>query len=151
MSARTSNGEPTRLVRVRRRRRARNLAAIPFLDDKTMNNACLDCSGKNFGEPRLQRCTYDLSSVEFIGRVNSTPKSLRSNAELDGGLDGYNWKIRFRGDSVPFAMCVRTFTKHTEFWDVQAPNPPHYFAAQRECQNSALFQMLQAAVSKKRF
>ncbi|KAK3944262.1 hypothetical protein QBC46DRAFT_361214 [Diplogelasinospora grovesii] len=32
------------------------------------------------------------------------------------------------------------------FWDDEAPEPPHYFAAQRECQNAALFQLMQAAV-----
>ncbi|KAF4512590.1 hypothetical protein G6O67_001707 [Ophiocordyceps sinensis] len=34
------------------------------------------------------------------------------------------------------------------FWDT-APTPPHYFAAQRECQNNALFHMMQAAISDK--
>jgi len=34
------------------------------------------------------------------------------------------------------------------FWDTEPPEPPHYFAAQRECQNAALLQMIQAAVSE---
>jgi hypothetical protein len=34
-----------------------------------------------------------------------------------------------------------------QLWDDKAPEPPHYFAAQRECQNAALFQMMEAAVS----
>ncbi|KAI9163408.1 hypothetical protein HJFPF1_05019 [Paramyrothecium foliicola] len=43
---------------------------------------------------------------------------------------------------------MSTQSHHCQLWDTEAPEPPHYFAAQRECQNAALFQMMQAAVSK---
>ncbi|KAL1859836.1 hypothetical protein VTK73DRAFT_7437 [Phialemonium thermophilum] len=35
-----------------------------------------------------------------------------------------------------------------QFWDVEPPQPPFYYAAQRECQNAALIQMMQAAVAR---
>lgn len=111
-----------------------------FLDNNPMGGASPGCSLLQFQRPHLRRCPYDLSSVTFVGRVNSTHKHFRSTAELDGGLDGYNWKIRFEKGGPAFVLKL--------FWDTQAPKPPHYFAAQRECQNAALFQMMQAALSE---
>ncbi len=35
-----------------------------------------------------------------------------------------------------------------QFWDAQAPEPPHYFATQWESRNAVLFNMMQAALSK---
>lgn len=34
-----------------------------------------------------------------------------------------------------------------QFRDKEGPEPPHYFAAQQECQNAALFQLMRAALS----
>ncbi|KAK7414171.1 hypothetical protein QQX98_006957 [Neonectria punicea] len=45
---------------------------------------------------------------------------------LGGGLDGYVWK----------------------FWDADPPDFHHYYAAQRECQNAATFQMMEAVIAQ---
>ncbi|KAK0640839.1 hypothetical protein B0T16DRAFT_430841 [Cercophora newfieldiana] len=111
-----------------------------FLSNNTMDGSYPGCSLAQFQRPLLLQCPYNISSVTFTGRVNSTPKPYRSTAELDGGLDGYNWKICLEKGGPTLVLKL--------FWDPQAPEPPHYFAAQRECQNVALFQMLEAAVSE---
>lgn len=75
-----------------------------FLDNNPMGGASPGCSLLQFQRPHLRRCPYDLSSVTFVGRVNSTHKHFRSTAELDGGLDGYNWKIRFEKGGPAFVL-----------------------------------------------
>ncbi|KAH7008898.1 hypothetical protein EDB80DRAFT_751445 [Ilyonectria destructans] len=97
---------------------------VPFLDESPMIGPA-PWSAKHFQQPRLRRCTMD-------------PSTLAWESRLGGGLDGYVWKVWF-GDAGPFALKL--------FWD----NPPdffHYFAAQRECHNSAIFQMIEASMAQ---
>ncbi|RYP63239.1 hypothetical protein DL771_009364 [Monosporascus sp. 5C6A] len=76
--------------------------------------------------PRLRRCPFNLDSMVWEARV-------------DGGVDGYVWKVRF-GAQGPFVLKV--------FWDAEAVDIPTYYAPQRECQNAALLQMMQTAVEQ---
>ncbi|KAK3901738.1 hypothetical protein C8A05DRAFT_34570 [Staphylotrichum tortipilum] len=98
------------------------------------------CSFSDFSWPRLQQCPHDVKSIIFAGRINSAAKDSRSIADLDGGLDGYNWKIRFEDGGPLYVLKM--------LWDTEPPTPSHYFAVQREFHNAALLQMMQAALSE---
>ncbi|KAI0387031.1 hypothetical protein F5Y04DRAFT_75482 [Hypomontagnella monticulosa] len=102
-----------------------------------MDSSPPSCSLEDFRQPRLRRCAFPLDTLRFTSSINPNP-TLRYGATdtLDGGMDGYNWKVHF-GDAGPFVLKL--------FWDTEPPPPPYYFAAQRECQNAALLQMMQAA------
>ncbi|KAJ9145196.1 hypothetical protein NKR19_g6157 [Coniochaeta hoffmannii] len=84
----------------------------------------------DFREPRLRRCNLDLDSVDW------------EHANVVGaGMDGFVWRVYF-GDKGPYALKL--------FWD---PDPHDVkqagsFAAQRECQNAALLQMIRASVDQ---
>ncbi|KAJ4314845.1 hypothetical protein N0V84_008676 [Fusarium piperis] len=98
---------------------------MPFLDDKPMDGPP-SCTERDFRRPHLRQCTFDFSTIIW-GR------------KLGGGLDGCVWKVWF-GDTGPFALKV--------FWDTEPPDFYHYYAPQRECQNAAILQMLEAAIAK---
>ncbi|TWU70512.1 hypothetical protein ED733_000242 [Metarhizium rileyi] len=75
-------------------------------------------------------------------RILSLPIQLLRNSihfveRVGGGLDGYNWKIQVPKGGPTYVLKL--------FWDTE-PWYPHYFSAQRECQNAALFQHIEAAV-----
>ncbi|KAF4448118.1 hypothetical protein F53441_8434 [Fusarium austroafricanum] len=57
---------------------------------------------------------------------------------LGGGLDRYVWKVWIE-EMGPFAL---------KFWDTDPPDFLHYYAAQRECQNAAVLQMMEAAITQ---
>ncbi|KAI0896794.1 hypothetical protein F4806DRAFT_496096 [Annulohypoxylon nitens] len=61
-----------------------------------------------------------------------------SDERLDGGIDGYVWKVFFADGSGPYAVKI----------DPEPPEFEHHYAAQRECQNAALLQMMKAVLSK---
>ncbi|KAM6535425.1 hypothetical protein FALCPG4_004989 [Fusarium falciforme] len=86
------------------------------------------CSAADFDVPRLRRCPFDLANIDW-----------KASSRLGGGLDGYVWKVWFKGDG-PFVLKV--------FWDAEPPELYHYFAVQRECQNAALFQMMETVVEQ---
>ena len=86
--------------------KARQLMKTPFLDDSPMDSTPLACSRERFRRPLLRRCPFDLSSVIFAGCVNSKPKDLQAPALLDGGLDGFNWKIRLKHGGPFFVLKV---------------------------------------------
>ncbi|KAI9163409.1 hypothetical protein HJFPF1_05020 [Paramyrothecium foliicola] len=71
------------------RERAREKMKEPFFDDRLEDDTPPETSLERFQQPLLRRCRYDLGSVIFAGRVNSTPKGFRGIATLDGGLDGF--------------------------------------------------------------
>ncbi|KAL2680993.1 hypothetical protein Neosp_008596 [[Neocosmospora] mangrovei] len=98
---------------------------VPFLDDKPMNGPP-SCTEQDFKLPHLRRCTFDFKTIVW-------------ERKLGGGLDGYVWKVWF-GEMGPFALKV--------FWDTEPPDFHHYYAVQRECQNAAVFQMIEAAIAK---
>ncbi|KAI8715365.1 hypothetical protein NCS52_01043900 [Fusarium sp. LHS14.1] len=98
---------------------------VPFLDDKPMNGPP-SCTEQNFKLPRLRQCTFNFDTIVW-------------EHKLGGGLDGYVWKVWF-GEIGPFALKV--------FWDTKPPEFHHYYAAQRECQNSAVLQMIEASIAK---
>ena len=77
------------------RERARALMSESFLDNNPMDDTPPRCLLADFQRPHLRRCPYDLNSVTFTGRVNLNPPRFLGDNPVDGGLDGYNWKIRF--------------------------------------------------------
>ncbi|EGX97240.1 hypothetical protein CCM_01900 [Cordyceps militaris CM01] len=102
------------------------MLSVPFLDETLMAGPP-SCKLADFATPRLRRCTFDQEDVQFENR-------------LDGGLDGYVWKVTLGNERRgPFALKM--------FWDNEPPKFERYYAAQRECQNAAIFQMMEAAVS----
>ncbi|KJZ79989.1 hypothetical protein HIM_00703 [Hirsutella minnesotensis 3608] len=81
----------------------------------------------DFEVPRLRRCPFNPASIDW-----------KSSTRIGGGLDGYLWKVFFEGHG-PYVL---------KFWDAVPPDFEHYYAVQRECQNTALLQMMQAAVQE---
>ncbi|KAL7948141.1 hypothetical protein V8C42DRAFT_363564 [Trichoderma barbatum] len=80
-----------------------------------------------FKTPRLRQCPFD-------------PESMSWEAQIDGGLDGYVWKVKF-GHQGPFALKV--------FWDTE-PLPYDsmaYHPLQRECHNAALLEMMKESIA----
>ena len=63
----------------------------PFDDEQPMVGPP-PCSEKDFARPLLRRCPFDFSTISWIAR-------------LDGGFDGYAWKVGF-GDQGPFVLKV---------------------------------------------
>ncbi|KAM3515564.1 hypothetical protein MY11210_000742 [Beauveria gryllotalpidicola] len=59
--------------------------------------------------------------------------------DRDGGQDGHNFKCRFKDGRLGVLKL---------FWDQAPPERPSYFALQRECQNAAVLQMMQAALAR---
>ncbi|KAM3510836.1 hypothetical protein MY11210_005498 [Beauveria gryllotalpidicola] len=109
-----------------------------FLDHALMDDdKPPSCPLESLKRPRLRRCEFDVSSLVITGPITPIP-NLRQQ-RVDGGLDGYNWKIRF-GNSGPFVLKV--------FWDQEPPRPPMYYALQRECQAAAVLQLMQAALAQ---
>ncbi|KAL6881002.1 hypothetical protein J3F83DRAFT_710844 [Trichoderma novae-zelandiae] len=99
--------------------------SMPFLNEELMKGPPR-FRGQDLRDPRLRRSTLD-------------PKTIVFEAQLGGGSDGYVWKVRF-GDEGPFALKV--------FWDQVPPHAPgSYYSMQRECQNAAVFQMMEASLA----
>ncbi|KAG8411136.1 hypothetical protein J3459_016581 [Metarhizium acridum] len=89
--------------------------------------------------PRLRKFPFDIGSISFVGRIHPRRgRDYRTGKGFDGGLDGYNWRIRIPNHGTTYVLKL--------FWDTE-PWYPHYFAPQRECQNAALLQSMEAAVS----
>ncbi|KAF5619782.1 hypothetical protein F52700_11610 [Fusarium sp. NRRL 52700] len=102
-------------------------ATVAFRDDMLMSGPP-SCSAANFKRPRLRRCLFNPATIDWS-----------HSSRVGGGVDGYIWKVWF-GEDGPYALKV--------FWDANPPDFHHYFAAQRECQNAALLQMLETAVQQ---
>lgn len=68
-------------------------AAVPFRDDETMSGPP-SCSAADFETPRLRRCPFDPATINW-----------KSSSRIDGGLDGYIWKVWFGADG-PYALKV---------------------------------------------
>jgi hypothetical protein len=103
------------------------------------------CSLEDLERPRLRQCIYDPADINWT-----------VSFRIGGGLDGYLWKVWF-GDRGPYVMKVvgnprlispPFYLPDVQFWDAEPPPFIHYFAAQRECQNAALLQMMEAAVEE---
>ncbi|OAA63356.1 hypothetical protein SPI_03519 [Niveomyces insectorum RCEF 264] len=94
----------------------------PFRDDALMEGPP-SCTLRDLRRPRLRRCPFDPDTITWLSR-------------LGGGLDGYCWKVNF-GDQGPFVLKL--------FWD-RARVTMAGFAAQKECRNAALLQMMATAV-----
>ncbi|KAJ9137703.1 Six-bladed beta-propeller, TolB-like protein [Pleurostoma richardsiae] len=87
------------------------------------------CKLSDFGRPRLRKCPFDIGSIAW-----------KDAKVLGSGLDGWVWRVNF-GDEGPFALKL--------FWIAEPPvDEPDNFAVQRECQNVAHLQMMQAAVEE---
>ncbi|KAG5758495.1 hypothetical protein H9Q72_013371 [Fusarium xylarioides] len=102
-------------------------ATVAYRDDMLMSSPS-SCSAADFKRPRLRRCLFDPATIDWS-----------RSSRVGGGLDGYIWKVWFGADG-PYALKV--------FWDASQPDFHHYFAAQRECQNAALLQMLETAIQQ---
>ncbi|OAQ66346.2 hypothetical protein VFPPC_07915 [Pochonia chlamydosporia 170] len=121
-----------------RRQRQLEVMQVPFLNEVIMDPGCPpSCTKEDFKRPRLRKFPFDIDSISFIGRLQSGG-DVRTGEGLGGGLDGYNWKIRVGNAGLTYVLKL--------FWETE-PDPPFYFAAQRECQNAALLQQIEAAVS----
>jgi hypothetical protein len=69
-----------------------------------MDDSHPGCSFADFSAPWLRQCPHDVKTISFVGRINTAPRDTRSIAELDGGLDGYNWKVRFEEDGPVYVL-----------------------------------------------
>ncbi|KAK5999024.1 hypothetical protein PT974_01411 [Cladobotryum mycophilum] len=110
------------------RRRAHDLAMkVLFHTDEYLLGPP-NCTLEAFKTPQLRQCPFD-------------PASMTWEARIDGGLDGYVWKVKF-GDQGPFALKV--------FWDTEplSYDDMIYHPVQRECHNAALLQMIEACVAQ---
>ncbi|ERS98797.1 uncharacterized protein SPSK_04307 [Sporothrix schenckii 1099-18] len=91
-------------------------------DDKPLSFTMADLK-----TPKLRRCTFDVDTIDW-----------RRARLLGAGLDGAVWRVFF-GDKGPYALKL--------FWDAGVTyDISWYWAAQRECQNAALLQMLRASL-----
>lgn len=125
-------------------------AAAPYRDDRRMDGAPT-CSAADFETLRLRRCPFDLATIDW-----------KSSSRMDGRLDGYIWKVWFGEDgpyvlkvvsSLHYSPCSAVSPTHLfllslQFWDTGPHGFVHYFAVQREWQNAALLQMMEAAVQQ---
>ncbi|GAP88946.1 hypothetical protein SAMD00023353_3400160 [Rosellinia necatrix] len=85
---------------------------------------------EDFEQPRLRKCPFRLDTINW-----------KSATKLGDGYDGCAWKVDF-GDAGPFVLKV--------FWDTQPPQTYYaYFAPQRECQNAAILQMVEAVLEER--
>ncbi|RWA10988.1 hypothetical protein EKO27_g4124 [Xylaria grammica] len=85
---------------------------------------------EDFEQPRLRKCLFLLDTIEW-----------KSATKLGDGYDGCVWKVKF-GNKGTFVLKV--------FWDTQPPQTRNgYFAPQRECQNAAILQMIEAALEER--
>ncbi|QYS93446.1 hypothetical protein H0G86_000821 [Trichoderma simmonsii] len=106
-------------------RRRLKAMSKPFINDEFMEGRPR-FRGSDYRQPRLRRSTFD-------------PKTLVFESRLGGGDDGFVWKVRFDNEG-PFALKV--------FWDQVPPQEVgSYYPMQRECQNAAVLQMMEAAVA----
>ncbi|OAR05855.1 hypothetical protein LLEC1_06539 [Akanthomyces lecanii] len=109
-----------------------------FLDEELMDYKNEPkCTLQALRRPRLRKCAFSTSTMAFVGPINREPKQ---GAEQDGGLDGYNWEVRFGTDPRRFVLKV--------FWDQEPQEPPYQYALQRECHNAAALQLMRAAMSQ---
>ncbi|KAI2615194.1 hypothetical protein GGR54DRAFT_301640 [Hypoxylon sp. NC1633] len=104
-----------------------NAQSIPFLSDEGMDKPPL-LSADSFKAPRLRRSLFDPATINF-----------QRSCRLEGGLDGCTWIVYFENKG-PYVLKV--------FWDPRPPSFDHYYAPQRECQNAALIQKMEAAVKE---
>lgn len=77
-------------------------------------------------QPMLRKAVLDLKDIRWL-------------EHLGGGMDGYCWKVAF-GDQGPFVLKM--------FWDDERPGQPFYWAPERECQNAAVLQMMEASLNE---
>ena len=86
------------------REEGRVLMSQPFLGTSSMDGSLPGCSLEDFRQPLLRQCAFDPKTLSFTGRINKNPDP-RTGTGLDGGLDGYNWKVRF-GKSETFILKI---------------------------------------------
>ncbi|KAI0387109.1 hypothetical protein F5Y04DRAFT_76962 [Hypomontagnella monticulosa] len=108
------------------------LLHVPFLSEQLMSEP-LSCTAADFKTPRLRKCVFDLNSIDW-----------RHSRRIGTGWDGCSWKIRIRGHDRLYALKL--------FWDTEPGScSPYtsssgYHAPQRESQNNAILQQIQAAI-----
>ncbi len=86
------------------RKRNGGAMARPAYTYTFMDDGHPGCSSADFMMPCLRQCPHKVNTITFAGRINSAPRDTRSVAELDGGLDGYNWKVRFEDDGPVYVL-----------------------------------------------
>ncbi|EGX91384.1 hypothetical protein CCM_05542 [Cordyceps militaris CM01] len=118
--------------------RQRAMMRQPFLEERLLtDDNPPNCTLAAFKQPRLRKCPFAFDQLSYLDKITQDPD--QDAGKCDGGLDGWNWKVDFEGAvGGPFVLKL--------FWDSEPPEPPYYFAAQRECQNAALLQQMQEAL-----
>ncbi|KAL8296302.1 hypothetical protein RB597_005648 [Gaeumannomyces tritici] len=96
---------------------------IPFHTDEPMSGPAR-YSWADLRKPLLRKCPLELKDIRWL-------------EHLGGGYDGYCWKVAF-GNQGPFVVKL--------FWDDKPPENMYYWAAQREFQNAAVLQMMEASL-----
>ncbi|PHH69132.1 hypothetical protein CDD82_7978 [Ophiocordyceps australis] len=84
------------------------------------------CNVQDFETPRLRQCPFNPGQMSFSRRI-------------DSGFDGCVWKVCF-GSRRHFALKV--------FWENSPSEDFFYHAPQRECQNAAVLQMMEASLQQ---
>lgn len=81
-----------------RAEKALKMTSQPFLDDNIMDHECPpSCAKSDLKRPRLRKFPFDVDSISFVGGIYPyRGRNVCTGQGLDGGLDGYNWKIRVR-------------------------------------------------------
>lgn len=101
--------EQERLIRERddAERKIRQLRLQPFLNETLMtDDNPPDCSAGSFEQPRLRKCPFQFKDINRVTSVVKVSK-WQNEAQANGGMDGFNWKVRFKGvDDGPFVMKV---------------------------------------------
>ncbi|KLU91897.1 hypothetical protein MAPG_10846 [Magnaporthiopsis poae ATCC 64411] len=96
---------------------------IPFTTDEPMSGPA-PYSWADLKKPLLRKCPFELKDIRWL-------------KHLGGGMDGYCWKVAF-GDQGPFVVKM--------FWDHEPEENMNPWSAQRECQNAAVLQMIEASL-----
>ncbi len=76
----------------------------PFLDERLMTNENPpNCRAQDFSTPRLRKCPFLFENLSSVDIIIPDPDPFSGNC--DGGADGYNWKVAFKGvEGGPFVM-----------------------------------------------
>ena len=76
----------------------------PFLDDTILDSTKPpSCKATDFQRPLLRRSKFGIDSVIFAGHINPNPDSTTPR-QLDGGLNGYNWKVQLEKGGPDFVL-----------------------------------------------
>lgn len=89
-----------------RAEKALKMTSQPFLDDNVMDHESPpSCAKSDLKRPRLRKFPFDLDSISFVGGIYPYhSRNVWTGQGIDGGLDGYNWKIRVRNAGPTYVL-----------------------------------------------